>query len=173
MRIRYTHQAITTEQQINTLKERGLIVDDIEQAISTLDNISYFRLAGYWRNFEIDRTTHHFKDGCRFVDVIELYSFDKQLRVLLFTAIQTIEVTVRTKIIKHFAPEFGAFWFMDERHATNEMRFAANLAVVRKEVERSRRFYHRTFPQIQRTRPASCLENIGGHLNGDLIQTLF
>ena len=35
--------------------------------------------------------------------IIDLYSFDKQLRALLFTAIQTIEVAVRTKIIKHFA----------------------------------------------------------------------
>lgn len=55
----------------------------------------------------------------------------------MFTAIQTIEVSVRTKIIKHFALEFGAFWFMDESYATNEVRFAANLAVIRKEVSRS------------------------------------
>lgn len=66
-----------------------------------------------------------------------LYSFDKQIRALLFTAIQTIEVSVRTKIIKHFALEFGAFWFMEERYATNKIRFAANLAVIRKEVSRS------------------------------------
>lgn len=54
-----------------------------------------------------------------------------------FHTFQTIEVSVRTKIIKHFALEFGAFWFMDESYATNEVRFAANLAVIRKEVARS------------------------------------
>lgn len=72
-----------------------------------------------------------------FIDVIDLYFFDKKLRALLFTAIQTIEVSVRTKIIKHFALEFGAFWFMDENYATNTTRFAANLDVIRKEVSRS------------------------------------
>ena len=118
MGIRYTHQAITTEQQIDILKERGLLIDDVEQAIEVLDTISYFRLAGYWRHFEIDRFTHQFKDGSSYADVIDLYFFDKQLRALLFTAIQTIEVSVRTKIIKHFALEFGAFWFMDENYAT-------------------------------------------------------
>lgn len=137
MGIRYTHQAITTEQQIDILKERGLLIDDVEQAIEVLDTISYFRLAGYWRHFEIDRFTHQFKDGSSFADVIDLYFFDKQLRALLFTAIQTIEVSVRTKIIKHFALEFGAFWFMDENYATNRTRFVANLAVIRKEVSRS------------------------------------
>ena len=137
MGLRYTHQAITTEQQIDILKERGLLIDDIEQAIEVLDTISYFRLAGYWRHFEIDRFSHQFREGCSFTDVIDLYSFDKELRTLLFTAIQTIEVSVRTKIIKHFALEFGAFWFMDESYATNEIRFTANLAVIRKEVSRS------------------------------------
>ena len=45
MGIRYTHQAITTEQEIDILKERGLLIDDVEQAIEMLDTISYFRLA--------------------------------------------------------------------------------------------------------------------------------
>ena len=87
MGVRYTNQAITTEQQIDLLKGRGLFIDDVEQAIKVLDTISYFRLAGYWRYFEADHTTHQFRDGCRFVDIIDLYSFDKQLRALLFTAI--------------------------------------------------------------------------------------
>lgn len=137
MGVRYTNQAITTEQQIEILKERGLLIDDVKQAIDVLDTISYFRLAGYWRHFEIDHFTHQFREGCCFSEIINLYSFDKQLRVLLFTAIQTIEVSVRTKIIKHFALEFGAFWFMDENYATNEIRFTANLAVIRKEISRS------------------------------------
>ena len=81
----------------------------LSELLKALDIISYFRLAGYWRHFEADHTTHQFREGCRFADIIDLYSFDKQLRALLFTAIQTIEVAVRTKIIKHFALEFGAF----------------------------------------------------------------
>ena len=137
MGVRYTHQAVTTERQIKTLEERGLLIDDVKQATEILDTISYFRLAGYWRHLEIDRTTHQFKHGSRFADITDLYYFDKQLRILLFTAIQTIEVSVRTKIIKHFAHEFGAFWFMDEQYATNKSRFAANLTVIRKEVARS------------------------------------
>ena len=85
---------------------------------------------------EITSNVFHTGGSC-FSDIVKLYSFDKELRALLFTAIQTIEVSVRTKIIKHFALEFGAFWFMDESYSTNEVRFAANLAVIRKEVSRS------------------------------------
>ena len=137
MGVRYTNRAITTEQQIDILKERGLLIDDVERAVKALDIISYFRLAGYWRHFEANRITHQFRVGSHFADIIDLYSFDKELRALLFTAIQMIEVSVRTKIIKHFALEFGAFWFMDESYATNRTRFDANLSVIRKEVSRS------------------------------------
>lgn len=137
MGVRYTHQAISTGQQIDILRERGLLIGDVGQAIETLDTVSYFRLAGYWYHLETNHITHQFKEGARFTDVVDFYYFDKQLRALLFTAIQTIEVAVRTKIIKHFAHEFGAFWFMNECYATHEARFAANLAVIRKEVSRS------------------------------------
>ena len=61
-------------------------------------------------------------------------AFDKELRTLLFATIQMLKVSIRTKIIKHFALEFGAFGIMDENYATNEPRFTVNLAVIRKEV---------------------------------------
>lgn len=57
---------------------------------------------------------------------------------LLFSAIQTIEVAIRTKIIKHFTPTFGAFWFMDESLAGNPDFFHSNLEHIRTEVKRSR-----------------------------------
>lgn len=44
MGVRYTNRAITTEQQIDILKERGLLIDDVERAVKTLDIISYFVL---------------------------------------------------------------------------------------------------------------------------------
>lgn len=114
-----------------------MLINDVEKAVETLDTISYFRLASYWQHLEVERNTHQFKAGSSFDDIVDLSHFDKRLRALLFTAIQTIEVSVRTKIIKHFAHDFGAFWFMDEKYATNEARFESNLSVIRKEVSRS------------------------------------
>jgi len=43
----YTKQLLTLQQQIDILKQRGLIVDNEAEAKSILDTISYFRLAGY------------------------------------------------------------------------------------------------------------------------------
>ncbi len=44
-------------------------------------------------------------------------------------AIQTIKISIHTKIIKHFALEFDAFWSITKNYVINKTRFAKNLAV--------------------------------------------
>ena len=141
MGIRYTKQAITISQQIDVLRRRGLIIDDEAQAESVLDIISYFRLADYWRFMEADRLTHQFKPGSRFDNFVDCYYFDKELKALLFSAIQSIEVVMRAKVIKRFSPQFGAFWFMKPEYAANESFFSSNLEHIRTEINRSREDY--------------------------------
>ena len=136
--MKYTKQAISKTEQINILKQRGLIIDDDIQIEKALDVISYFRLADYWRHLETDCHTHKFKADSHFSHVLDCYYFDKELKSLLFSAIQTIEVAIRTKIIKHFTPTFGAFWFMNAEFATNQDFFSSNLDHIRTEVKRSR-----------------------------------
>ena len=46
--MRYTKQAMTLAQQIQTLQGRGLMIADTNKAEQALDAISYFRLADYW-----------------------------------------------------------------------------------------------------------------------------
>lgn len=90
----YTKQALTISQQIDVLKCRGLIIEDDIQASNVLEMISYFRLADYWRHMEADHLTHQFKRGSRWEYVIDCYYFDKALKALLFSIIQSIEVSM-------------------------------------------------------------------------------
>ena len=46
--MRYTKQAMTLAQQLQTLQGRGLMIADTNKAEQALDAISYFRLADYW-----------------------------------------------------------------------------------------------------------------------------
>ena len=97
--------------QVQVLKERGLLIEDEQQALDKLSFISYYRLANYWRPMESDKETHQFKPGSRFSDIIKLYDFDMSLRTLIFTAIQNIEIAFRSKIIHCFSLKYGSFWF--------------------------------------------------------------
>ena len=134
----YIKQPLDYPQILQMLKDRGLIVRDEIEALRQLKIISYFRLANYMRPMEADKTTHIFKPGSFFENAVDLYYFDKQLRVLLFTAVQSIEIALRSKVIHHLSMKYGAFWFMDEHLSENPALFDENLSHISKELKRSR-----------------------------------
>lgn len=96
--MRYTKQAIPLVQQIDTLKQRGLIIDNETEAERMLSLIGYFRLAEYWRVMEHDKVQHVFKPNSHFDNVLTLYRFDGELKMCVFSAIQKLEVAMRAKV---------------------------------------------------------------------------
>lgn len=45
---------------------------------------------------ESDKMNHVFKPKSRFENVVTLYNFDRDLRTLIFSVIQSIEIALRT-----------------------------------------------------------------------------
>ncbi len=90
----YNKQPLSHSQVIDLLKERGLQFRDEQNAISQFKILSYFRIAGYLRPMEEDPQTHTFAPNSYFEQALNTYYFDKKLRALIFTAIQSIEVAI-------------------------------------------------------------------------------
>lgn len=98
------------EEQLALLMKRGLQVDDREAAMSYLERIGYYRLSGYWYSFrqlvleqdDNGRVTHcrsnTFIEGSHFRDIVQLYVFDKRLRLLALDALERIEMALRVDI---------------------------------------------------------------------------
>lgn len=63
---------------------------------------------------ESDKIRHIFKSGSTFENAMDLYRFDCGLRELIFTAIQAVEIALRSKMIHHISLQYGAFWFTDD-----------------------------------------------------------
>ena len=83
-------------------------------ARALLARVSYFRLKYYWVDM-IDDGTDDFKEGSCFGDVIERYEFDKELRQILFDAIEILEVGLRSKIISVLSLSTGTgLWYLDK-----------------------------------------------------------
>lgn len=87
---------------------------DENQAIHFLSNISYYRLKGYWWDMQSDRVHHTFTNGANFEDVLERYTFDRHLRLILFDAIERIEIALRTKMIYHLSQNYGGLWYLNQ-----------------------------------------------------------
>lgn len=105
--MKYTKPHLTFDQQINQLVERGLIVDLPEQARHNLQMIGYYRLSAYWYQWRVRPYGHNeatdtphdeFEGGHSFEEAVDLYSFDRRLRLMLMDAIERIEVALRVRI---------------------------------------------------------------------------
>ena len=105
----------TIEEQIKLLRSRGMQFSSEEYAKECLSHISYFRLKYYWTDMIDEETEHDFLEDASFDDVIARYNFDRNLRLILFDAIEIIEVALRAKIINHLsqAKDCG-LWYLDK-----------------------------------------------------------
>lgn len=134
----YSKRPIDIPEQISILVSRGLIIDNESFARQQFLNISYFRLASYWKTFEVDTNTHELAKGTSLNDVLSLYAFDRELRGIIFSAIQDVEIALRTRIIHYFSMKHGAFWFMDASLFSDAEIFNKCFSNLQNEVGRSK-----------------------------------
>ena len=121
----YSKPPLSVEEQIKLLKTRGLHIADEEKATMYLNNISYYRLSGYMYPFLEDAKQHLYKENTTFEDIMNLYRFDRELRLLLFAAIEKIEVAIRSQIINHFSVNTkDPFWYTKEKYFSNPAKHA-------------------------------------------------
>ncbi len=111
--------ATTIEQQINLLESRGLNISDKEKAKEILEDVGYYRLGFYLFPFEksypdLNSRTHEYVEGATFENVVNLYYFDNDLRLLLMRYLNRIEIAFRTSIIYNLSNKYvsNPIWFV-------------------------------------------------------------
>lgn len=109
-----------------------------ELAKMCLSHISYFRLKYYWTDMRDEETEHNFREGASFNDVIARYDFDRRLRLILFDAIEIVEVALRAKIINHLSKAKGSgLWYLDASLFENTAYYEDFVLDLKYEFERS------------------------------------
>lgn len=133
----FTKPATTYDQQVELLQSRGLEIGDPAKATLYLREINYYRLCAYWLPFEQCHSTHTFRSGARFDDVIRVYFADRRLRLLLLDAIERIEVSVRCHWAYEMAHHHGPHGYLDAGLAKRSDFFQTNMEKLQAEVDRS------------------------------------
>ena len=100
----------TYEQQLDNLRSRGLIINDKEFCLKTLRATNYYRLTAYLLPFR--KADHTYFDGVTFERIWKIYEFDRELRVLLFSIIEEIELYLRAQISYYHAHTYGATGYL-------------------------------------------------------------
>lgn len=119
----YTKPAVTVDRQIEILQERGLSVRQPGRAKRFLEVVSFFRLSIYMRPFQIPGNNDHlFKSNSEFKQIVDLYAFDRELRLLVIDAIERVEVAVRASLNNHMSCKYqsdvahsGSHWYLNRR----------------------------------------------------------
>ena len=118
--MKYLKEPLSTLQLVELLKERGLYVGNENDAVRCFEHVTYFRFEAYLRPIETDTKSHAYKLTASFEKARSLYEFDMRLRKLLLSAIQLIEISLRSKIINSFSLAYGPMWFLNESLAIDK-----------------------------------------------------
>ena len=141
MRVPYQKLPLNYEAQLQQLVDRGMLVQQPAEALQTLKLIGYYRLSGYWHLFRKMNPeagcSDQFEDGTQFDEVVRLYEFDRNLRLLVMDAIERVEIAVRTKLTSHFAQTYGTFGHLDAGNFHPSFDHNEWLQKLRMEAERS------------------------------------
>ena len=132
----YNKPALTVAQQLSQLRKRGLSIPDSKIAEHFLNNVCYYRLAGYWWTLQSDRSKHRFRQGANFQQVVDRYNFDRELRLIIMDMIERIEIAVRTKIVYRFSLAYGPHWFENKQLVKNSSGWTYSLNQIRKETKK-------------------------------------
>jgi len=160
MTVPFNKPPTSIPEQIALLRERGLIISETSSVEHYLRHIGYYRLAGYWRFYQTDPVKHLFIDGASFEDVIAMYNFDRNLRLLIMGAIESIEVSFRTVMVNVMCAKYGPTWYANKRYAFSENVFDKIVKDIGRELARSnenfvvhhdKKYGHETHPPAWKT----------------------
>lgn len=89
----------TLDEQVEILKDRGLIIDDENRAKEKLFMYNYYKLVNGTRDFFTEKgDPAKYRKGVRFDDLIDIHEFDKVLKKNFLDAILDIERHLRSII---------------------------------------------------------------------------
>jgi len=116
----YKKPALTFEQQLQKLRDRGIKLECEDEALRVFSQVSYYRLSAYWYPFRIrdeqGNVQSALKPGTSFNQVIELYNFDRKLRSLVLEGLEQVEILIRTKLSYYIGHTYDAFGYLDPQN---------------------------------------------------------
>lgn len=110
----YNKTPLSFQDQISLLKQRDLIIDNEPKAIDYLQEISYYRLSAYFLPYQ--KIKDKFNPSTNFKQIIDTYSFDRELRLLVFDCIERIEVAIRTQMVYGMATHYNDSHWQDNQN---------------------------------------------------------
>ena len=117
----------TLDEQVEILKSKGLVIDDVDNAKEILLRENYFFISGYRHLFMNNSKDNKFISGTRFDELYAMFSFDRNMRNIFFKYILIIENNIKSLISYELSKKYG----FKEKDYLNVDNFTQNPMKVR------------------------------------------
>ena len=97
----------TIDEQIEILKDKGLIINDEEKTKNILLRENYFFINGYRHVFMKPSDNKRFIEGSTFEELYALFSFDRNLRNIMFKYLLIVENNLKSIFSYHLSSQYG------------------------------------------------------------------
>lgn len=130
--LQYDKPPLDLNELVVRLSDRGLKIPDPDRASRYLRHIGYYRLSPYTIFFQQGQPDHLFRQGTEFDDILDLYVFDRTLRLLVMDALERVEVAIRAALTDHMSTVYDdPHWYMDAEHFNHRGKHTGLLSIVR------------------------------------------
>lgn len=95
------------DEQVDILKSKGLIINDIEEAKNILFRENYFFISGYRHLFMRHNDKDLFIKGTTFDELYAMFTFDRSIRNIIFKYILIVENNIKSIISYQMSKKYG------------------------------------------------------------------
>ncbi len=97
----------TIDEQIEILKNKGLVIDDVDYTKEILLRENYFFISGYRHLFLKSVSDRNYIPNTNFRELYALFHFDRQIRNIIFKNLQIIENNAKSIIAYQLSKKYG------------------------------------------------------------------
>lgn len=122
-----TKEFKTLDEQIEILRNRGLVINDVEKAESLLLSENYFFINGYRHIFLKNHKDSNFIKGTTFEELYAVFQFDRNFRNILFKNLLIVENNLKSIISYRLSKKYG----IKEKDYLKPSNFSLDLKKIR------------------------------------------
>lgn len=97
----------TIDEQVQILKDKGLIIEDELDTKDILLRENYFFIMGYRHVFMVSKKENKFIPGTTFNELFALFTFDRNFRTIIFKNVLVIENQLKSVISYQLSKKYG------------------------------------------------------------------
>ena len=102
-----TKEFKTLDEQVEILRNRGLVINDVEKAEELLLRENYFFINGYRHIFLKNNKSDEFITGTKFEELYGLFQFDRSFRNIMFKNLLIVENNLKSILSYRLSKKYG------------------------------------------------------------------